>query len=133
MERKIKGIALLLFSILLTLGFDAMDWTWFRFAFFEMPPAFNNPQFSEYLSSTSNPALQALAQAVDHLNREIADDPSFGSGFRIGHSYFCLGKHVSNEDVADIIDFELEPLIREYWFDAPDTAENKIADLKAVL
>ncbi len=36
MERKIKGIALLLFSILLTLGFDAMDWTWFRFAFFEI-------------------------------------------------------------------------------------------------
>lgn len=104
-----------------------------RFAFFEMPPAFNNPQFSAYLSSTSNPALQALAQAVDHLNREIADDPSFGSGFRIGHSYFCLGEHVSNEDVADIIDFELEPLIREYWFDAPDTAENKIADLRAVL
>ncbi|MDE6838885.1 MAG: hypothetical protein K2P33_10905 [Acutalibacter sp.] len=36
MERKIKGIALLLFSILLTLGFDAMDWTWFQFAFFEI-------------------------------------------------------------------------------------------------
>ncbi len=36
MERKIKGIALLLFSILLTLGFDAMDWTWFHFAFFEI-------------------------------------------------------------------------------------------------
>lgn len=104
-----------------------------RFAFFEMPPAFNNPQFSAYLSSTNNPALQALAQAVDHLNREIADDPSFGSGFRIGHSYFCLGEHVSNKDVADIIDFELEPLIREYWFDSPDTAENKIADLRAVL
>ena len=29
MIRKIKGIALLLFSILLTLGFDAMGWTWF--------------------------------------------------------------------------------------------------------
>ncbi len=36
MERKIKGIALLLFSILLTLGFDAMGWTWFDFAFLEI-------------------------------------------------------------------------------------------------
>lgn len=37
MERKMKGIALLLFSILLTLGFGAMDLTWFNFAFFEIP------------------------------------------------------------------------------------------------
>lgn len=37
MERKIKGIALLLFSILLSLGFEALDWRWFNFAFFEIP------------------------------------------------------------------------------------------------
>ena len=36
MERKIKGLALLLFSILLTLGFNAMGSTRFDFAFFEI-------------------------------------------------------------------------------------------------
>lgn len=36
MERKIKGIALLLFSILLTLGFQAMGLSGFTFAFFDI-------------------------------------------------------------------------------------------------
>ena len=36
MERKIKGIALLLFSILLTLGFQVMGLGGFTFAFFDI-------------------------------------------------------------------------------------------------
>lgn len=36
MERKLKGIAILLFSILLTLGFQVMGIGGFDFAFFEI-------------------------------------------------------------------------------------------------
>ena len=55
------------------------------------------------------------------LNAAIADDDSLGEGFCIGHSYFC-GLRV--EDVTDaalsaIVEFELVPLLREYWFDEP--------------
>lgn len=104
-----------------------------RFAFFEMEPAFRNEQFMSYIDGTGNRSLAALAEAVDKLNKEIASDPSFGTGFRIGHSYFCLGDDVSDEDVVDVVEYELDPLVREYWFDAPDTAEEKIAELRAAL
>lgn len=104
-----------------------------RFAFFEMEPAFENEQFMNYVEGTENGSLASLAQAVAKLNEEIASDPSFGIGFRIGHSYFCLGDEVSDEDVADVVEYELDPLVREYWFDAPETAEEKIAALRAAL
>lgn len=104
-----------------------------RFAFFEMEPAFGNDQFEAYIKSAGNEKLSALAEAVDKLNQEIASDPSLGSGFRIGHSYFCFGEDVSDEEVVDVVEYELDPLIREYWFDTPDTAEDKITQLKAAL
>lgn len=104
-----------------------------RFAFFEMEPAFGNDQFEAYIKSAGNEKLSALAEAVDKLNQEIASDPSLGSGFRIGHSYFCFGEDVSDEEVVDVVEYELDPLIREYWFDMPDTAEGKITQLKAAL
>lgn len=104
-----------------------------RFAFFEMEPAFGNEHFIEAIEGSGNDKLLALAQEVRALNAAIADDPSLGSGFRIGHSYFLLGGAVIDDDVRDVIEYELAPLLREYWFDAPDMAESKIDDLRSVL
>lgn len=104
-----------------------------RFAFFEMEPAFDNERFIEAIEGSGNGKLLALAQEVRALNAAIADDPSLGSGFRIGHSYFLLGGAVTDDDVRDVIEYELAPLLREYWFDAPDMAESKIDDLRSVL
>lgn len=104
-----------------------------RFAFYDMNPAFGNARFRRYLDETGCKALSSIVETVARLNAEIADDPSFGPGFRIGHSYFCLGDSVTREEVADVIDFELAPLIREYWFDAPNAAETKIATLESAI
>lgn len=104
-----------------------------RFAFFEMEPAFDNGRFREAIEDSGNSKLLALAQKVGALNAAIADDPSLGSGFRIGHSLFLLGDAVSDDDVRDVVEYELAPLLHEYWFDAPDMAGSKIDDLRSVL
>lgn len=104
-----------------------------RFAFFEMEPAFGNEQFEHYLESTGSDGLKALARAVEKLNEEIGSDPAFGSGFRIGHSYFCFDGDVTEENLKDVVEFELAPLVQEYWFDAPGSAKEKIETLRAAL
>ena len=71
----------------------------------------------------SNAKYDALIDEVSALNKEIIDDDSLGSGFVIGHSYFCVTEKISDEDVAAIVEYELLPLIREYWFDEPSKVE----------
>jgi 5-methylcytosine-specific restriction endonuclease McrBC GTP-binding regulatory subunit McrB len=62
-----------------------------RFAFFEFEPAFSTEGFKEYQESIANQKFDSLVDIVISLNRIISDDASLGSGFRIGHSYFCTG------------------------------------------
>ena len=40
-----------------------------------------------------------------------------GDGFQIGHSYFCNLENVDDLTISSIIEFEIIPLIEEYWFD----------------
>ena len=98
-----------------------------RFAFFEMEPALSHPAFKESLKNNSE--MLSLASAVECLNNTISSDPALGSGFRIGHSYFC------NPDAtaASVLRYEIEPLIREYWFDDSDRAEKEIKKLQEAI
>ena len=109
-----------------------------RFAFFEMQPAFANDEFKKDLAAAGNDKLVELARRVEALNKAIADDPAFGPGFCIGHSYFCLQPHagddvVRDDDVRDVIEYELAPLLREYWFDDVERAKAEIHKLEAVM
>jgi hypothetical protein len=57
---------------------------------------------------------------VATLNQQIAADPDLGEGFLIGHSFFCVGDGETRVDAnwfQSIIDTEIAPLVREYWFD----------------
>ena len=92
-----------------------------RFAFVELCPAFDSDGFREYCSGLDNPRFEALVHEVESLNRAIADDESLGEGFCIGHSYFCNMEADSCTDaaLASIVDYELIPMLKEYWFDEP--------------
>ena len=92
-----------------------------RFAFVELCPAFDSDGFRDYCTGLGNPRFEALVREVESLNREIAEDESLGEGFCIGHSYFCNMKPETCTDVslASIVDYELIPMLREYWFDEP--------------
>ena len=93
-----------------------------RFAFVELCPAFDSAGFHDYCEGLGNPKFKDLVRVVKSLNFAIAEDESLGEGFCIGHSYFCNMKPENCTDVAlaSIVDYELVPMLKEYWFDEPD-------------
>ena len=88
-----------------------------RFAFFEMKPAFDSQGFIKYQENLHNAQLDNLINCVKLLNEEIKNDESLGEGFCIGHSYFCDFTEITEMDIYNIIEYELIPLLKEYWFD----------------
>lgn len=92
-----------------------------RFAFVELRPAFDSDGFRKYCAGLDNSRFEALVREVESLNRAIAEDESLGEGFCIGHSYFCNmeADSCTDEALASIVDYELIPMLKEYWFDEP--------------
>lgn len=90
-----------------------------RFAFFEMKPGFETEGFREYRSDLNNPKFDRLINCIENLNSAIANDESLGEGFCIGHSYFCNLHDANDQALSSIIEFEIIPLLKEYWFDEP--------------
>lgn len=93
-----------------------------RFGFFDLEPGFASPGFRMHLASfaISDDVIEWVITRMTALNDDIAaDTTNLGPGFRIGHSFF-----VPNEPVSDpgawsrsIMETEIYPLLREYWFD----------------
>lgn len=94
-----------------------------RFSFFTMTPGFVTEGFKEYQSRLASKHLDQLVRAVQVLNAHIAADPSLGGGFAIGHSYLCGQSTVSARWLRDVVDFDILPMLEEYWFDDPDKVE----------
>ena len=90
-----------------------------RFAFFEMKPGFDTDGFRAYRMGLANEKFDRLINSIENLNSAIATDDSLGEGFCIGHSYFCNLKKVTDQALSGIVEYELIPLLKEYWFDEP--------------
>ena len=92
-----------------------------RFAFVELSPAFDSDGFRAYRDGLDNQRFKDLVDKVKSLNRAIAEDESLGEGFCIGHSYFCNMDTDTCTDaaLASIVEYELIPMLKEYWFDEP--------------
>lgn len=101
-----------------------------RFAFYDIKPGFESKGFREYQELLNNAKFTKLISQIKVLNEAIAKDDSLGEGFCIGHSYFCDLKEITDNDLHDIVEYEIAPLLREYWYDEKSKAENAIASLK---
>lgn len=88
-----------------------------RFSFYEMNPGFNTEGFKAYQASLKNETFNALIEQIIDLNREINTDDSLGSGFRIGHSYFCGQEECTEEWMKAVVYYDIIPMLQEYWFD----------------
>lgn len=104
-----------------------------RFCFVDLKPAFNTDKFDEYLKSQTGvpPVLvKRIDSKIGALNNIIKDETkNLGSGFCIGHSYFCSGNGTDAFDDSwyrRVIEYEIAPLLKEYWFDNPSNAEKQI-------
>ena len=96
-----------------------------RFAFFDLKPGFSSNGFNTYKSDIDYPIFDKIINVMEELNIAIKDDETLGEGFRIGHSYFC---NLNDEEDLDeklnyIVEYEIIPLLKEYWFDEPDKVE----------
>lgn len=107
-----------------------------RFAFFHMPPQFND-KFEAYLQeehSISASMVKRIVAKLTALNKTIQGDDNLGDGFEIGHSYFCTDVPKGSDEetwYAHIVDHEIGPQLLEYWFDDKKRAEAQIDLLKA--
>ena len=106
-----------------------------RFAFFEIKPGFTTDGFREYRMSLENEKFDKLIACVESLNNVISNDESLGDGFCIGHSYFCnlLPDTIDDQVLSGIVEYELIPLLKEYWFDEPTKMKDWSSNLRSAI
>ena len=100
-----------------------------RFAFIDMKPKLGSAKFSAYIAANGVgvEVSAVLIERFSALNQEIVSDTlNLGPGFAIGHSFFC-GKPLPSETDPSwyrrLVRTEIAPLLREYWFDTPQRAD----------
>ena len=101
-----------------------------RFAFSTVGPAFDSRGFAHHLATCSvpEPMRRRITVRLEALNQQIREHPQLGEGFQIGHSYFCgppkelADAAAWNDWYTDVVHYEIEPLLHEYWFDDSDRA-----------
>lgn len=105
-----------------------------RFSFFEMEPAFGSEGFQAYQARLANETFDALIGQVRALNQELLNDDSLGRGSCIGHSYFCLKNPAdcSTDWMRSVVEFDLLPMLTEYWFDEPKKLQRWEENLRGV-
>ena len=108
-----------------------------RFSQFYIKPAFKeaanhdnlelNVFRKELVKNTNNINLTNLI--IDKFNKLNAIiDKKLGENFEIGHSYFCTEK-LTLKNYSEIIEYDIAPILREYFFDDLDEANALIKDL----
>ena len=106
-----------------------------RFGFETLRPAFRTEEFRDYLieAEVDRSLVNRIVESMSTINERIREDEDLGPGFQIGHSYFVPG---GDEDSLDehwfrtIVDTQIEPLLREYWFDRPKTVAELLEGLR---
>ncbi|WP_232323402.1 McrB family protein [Photobacterium sp. J15] len=104
-----------------------------RFAFFDLKPAFGQ-SWRNWVNKKAGidiGFLEMIEQRLVSLNNEISDDRNLGPQFKIGHSYVTPPLNTKIEDSSSwfhgVVEYEIGPLLEEYWFDDIERA-NKARD-----
>lgn len=100
-----------------------------RFCFADIEAAFGNEKFINYLKekNINDNLINKINTKFIELNNIIKNDKILGRGCTIGHSYFC--DKIDEEEYKNIIEYEIAPTLREYWFDNEERAEKEIKKL----
>jgi len=94
-----------------------------RFAFVTMEPNFGD-KFRNKMKATGfdQKTIRIIRKNMENINRIIKDDLTLGEGFLVGHSYF-IQENVPDKPktwLQEIFNYEIIPLLKEYWFDNKD-------------
>jgi len=105
-----------------------------RFSFINLEPAFTSSEFNAYLDQiTSDRLKNHILTRFTTLNQAIRKETAnLGPGFEVGHSYFCVNGEgeLDESSYHQIVETEIAPLLREYWFDRSEEAEKWIEALR---
>lgn len=107
-----------------------------RFSFINMEPGFQTEGFQKYAKTKNSKGFDALIKLISEdngLNDTIAKDPSLGNGFCIGHSYFVFDEPCTDKLLKEIVDYDILPMLQEYWFDESKKYEEWKSKLYEVL
>ena len=106
-----------------------------RFAFFDLEPQLNYTwrEWVHEESGIPDAFLADIAARITALNDQIVADRNLGPQFRIGHSHVTPPPDTPIDNpqqwFTDVVETEIAPLLREYWFDDIATADDAIAGL----
>ena len=101
-----------------------------RFTFVDLDPTFGDPwrKWMRGQGGVEDNHLRKIEQRMTALNEAIASDHSLGKQFRVGHSYVTTPPGARIDDPVswfrEVVETEIAPLLREYWFDQTKTAED---------
>ena len=101
-----------------------------RFSFVDMAPGFDTDGFKEYMNSKGSSTMKALVEEVKQLNVDIKE--KLGKGFCIGHSYFVFDEPCSDALLKNIVNYDILPMLAEYWFDDEEQYEMWASRLNGV-
>ena len=103
-----------------------------RFAFESLEPGYGTRQFREYLleADVDKDLVDRIVRNLSGLNERIREDKDLGPGFQIGHSYFVPEESADEQWYLGIVDTQIAPLLREYWFDRPEQVDGLVEDLR---
>jgi len=105
-----------------------------RFSFFDIHPQIESEKFNEFLTKqgVEKKIIKLIKKNLSIVNKKISSEVNnLGKGYQIGHSYFCprvSGKY-GKEWYNRIIKYDVEPLLREYWFDNPSEVDRFVENL----
>lgn len=94
-----------------------------RFSFITLTPSFNQKWKNNLLTQgVSESTIERILFLTEIINREIHDDLQLGPGYEIGHSFFTNKPDNMEENhwINRVIQFEIQPLLEEYFFDRPE-------------
>ncbi|MCY3701879.1 MAG: AAA family ATPase [Rhodospirillales bacterium] len=103
-----------------------------RFAFASLRPAYGTRRYREYLleADIETGLVDRIVRNLSELNERIRDDKDLGPGFEIGHSYFVPQESADEQWYQSTVETQIAPLLREYWFDKPEQADELVEKLR---
>jgi 5-methylcytosine-specific restriction protein B len=97
-----------------------------RFAFVDLKPKLA-ASWRSWIVEQCNVASELvpdIERRITELNDQITSDARLGEQFRVGHSYVTPSDPLEDGGTQkwfrQVVATELGPLLKEYWFDAPD-------------
>ncbi len=96
-------------------------------------PAYGTDEFRGHLleAGVDRKLVDRIETKLMELNERIREDKDLGPGFQIGHSFFVPDDQTESVDddwYESVVETQIAPLLREYWFDRPERAE-ELAEL----